>query len=63
MDKSFYIKLISQLSDQRGSELIKMMEEYHKSSLREITFDEIKEYYDKLQVMRLEKNGVQCNGS
>ena len=57
MDKGFYIKMISQLSDQRGSELIKMLEEYHKTGLREITFNEAKKYYEKLQVMKSDMDG------
>ena len=43
MDACFYIKMINQLSDKYGSELIKMMERYKKSNLCEITFNVAKE--------------------
>ena len=49
MHKDFYIILISQLSDRYGNELINMIEQYNKSNLREITYEEAKEYYEKLK--------------
>ena len=50
MDKDIYIQMISQLSDQYGNELVKMMNQYNKFSLRDITFHEAKEYYEQLQL-------------
>ena len=49
MNKYDYINLISQLSDKYGNELINMMDYYNKRSLMEITYEEAKEYYEKLK--------------
>ena len=49
LDKDGYIEMISLLSDQYGNELVKMMEQYNKPNLREITYEEAREYYEKLK--------------
>ena len=49
MRKDDYIKLISLSSDRYGNELIAMMEQYNKPNLREITYEEAKEYYEELK--------------
>lgn len=49
LDKDDYIEMISLFSDQYGNELVKMMEQYNKQNLREITCEETKEYYEKLK--------------
>lgn len=59
METCDYIQMISKLSDRYGSELINMMEKYKKQNLCEITFDEAKEYYEKLQVLGLRPEGGQ----
>lgn len=48
MDKQYYIKQISNKSDKYGDKLIEMMCLYGKSNLQEITFEEAKEFYEKL---------------
>lgn len=48
MDKWYYINLISDLSDDYGDKLLELMDYYHKNNLREITFEEVKEFYAKL---------------
>lgn len=53
MDKWDYISLISRFSDNYGNELINMMETYNKSNLRQITFEEAKEYYEELKEKKL----------
>lgn len=49
MGKWSYIKKISKISDQYGNKLIAMMEKYNKQNLREVTCEEVKEYYEKLK--------------
>ena len=48
LDKWFYIKQISLLSDKYDDKLIDMLDFYDKYALREITYEEAKEYYEKL---------------
>lgn len=48
MDKWYYINLISDLSDKYGDKLLALMEFYCKNNLREITLEEAKEFYEKL---------------
>lgn len=45
--KWHYIKLISNMSNKSDDKLLKMLDYYNKISLREITFDEAKEFYEK----------------
>lgn len=49
MDKWDYISLISRFSDNYGNELINMMEKYNKCNLRQINYEESKEYYEKIK--------------
>lgn len=48
MDKWDYIKLVSNISDNYGNELINMMEKYNKTNLQQITCEEAKKYYEQL---------------
>ena len=47
MDKWYYIKLLSCESNKFDDKLLKMLDYYNKISLSEITFDEVKEFYEK----------------
>ena len=48
MDKWFYIKQISLLSDKYGDKLLDMLNQYDKIGLIDITYKEAKEYYEQL---------------
>lgn len=48
MDKQYYIKQISNKSDKYGDKLVEMMYLYDKDNLQEITLEEAKEFYEKL---------------
>lgn len=52
MDKEFYIRLISNMSDKYGGLLIELMEKYGRENLQEVTLDEAKEFYEKLKLNR-----------
>lgn len=49
MNKDDYIDKIKEFSDEYTDYLLMLMDKYNKSSLREITYEEIKEYYDELK--------------
>lgn len=48
MDKWEYIKLLSNISDRYGDKLLLLLERYNKNNLQEITFEEVKEFYEKI---------------
>ena len=48
MNKDGYIDKIKEFSDDYTDYLLILMDKYNKSSLREITYEEIKEYYEEI---------------
>ena len=50
MEKWEYIKLLSDISDRYGDKLLLLLERYNKNNLQEITFEEAKEFYEKLTI-------------
>ena len=48
MGKWEYIKLLSDISDRYGDKLLLLLARYNKNNLQEITFEEVKEFYEKL---------------
>ena len=50
MGKWEYIKLLSDISDRYGDKLLLLLERYNKNNLQEITFEEVKEFYEKLTI-------------
>lgn len=48
MDKWVYIKLIGELSDKHGDKLLDMLNQYNKYGLRDLTYQETKEYWEKI---------------
>ena len=50
MEKWEYIKLLSDISDRYGDKLLLLLERYNKNNLQEITFEEVKEFYEKLTI-------------
>ena len=50
MNKWDYVRLISDASDRYGNKLVEMMDYYNKGSLIEITLEEVKEFYEKLNI-------------
>lgn len=48
MDKWFYIKLISKLSDKHGNKLLDMLNKYNKYGLKDLTYQEAKAYWEQL---------------
>lgn len=48
MDKWYYIEIISKMSNKYGDKLLEMMDYYNKDSLLEIDYEEVKEFYEKL---------------
>lgn len=46
MTKDEYIKAIKKLGDAYGSELVKMMEYYNVIGLRDLSLEQLKEYYE-----------------
>ena len=50
MGKWEYIKLLSDISDRYGDKLLLLLERYSKNNLQEITFEEAKEFYQKLTI-------------
>ena len=49
MRKDDYIKLISSKSNRYGDKLLELMKKYNKLSLKEITLEEAKEFWDMLK--------------
>lgn len=49
MNKDDYIDKIKEFSDDYTDYLLMLMDKYNKLSLREITYEEIKEYYDEIK--------------
>ena len=47
MGKDHYIYAISKAGDKYGNTLIKLLAYYQKSALKDLTYDEVKEYYEK----------------
>ena len=50
MGKWEYIKLLSDISNRYGDKLLLLLERYNKNNLQEITFEEVKEFYEKLTI-------------
>ena len=50
MKKWKYIKLLSDVSDRYGDKILLLLERYNKNNLQEITFEEVKEFYEKLTI-------------
>ena len=50
MGKWEYIKLLSDISDRYGDKLLLLLKRYNKNNLQEITFEEVKEFYEKLTI-------------
>lgn len=48
MDKWYYIKQISKLSNKYGNLLLDMLNHYKKMGLKDITYQEAKRYWAKL---------------
>lgn len=48
MDKWNYIDLISKRDDRYGYLLLEMMDKYNKNNLQEITYNEVKEFYEEI---------------
>ena len=48
MDKWEYIKIISDSSNRYGDKLLELLDINKKNNLQEITFEEAKEFYEKL---------------
>lgn len=48
LTKDDYIKLISRLSDRYGDKLLMLMDECDKNNLMSITFEEARNFYQKL---------------
>ena len=48
MEKIDYIRAISSLSNRRGDKLVDMMDKYNRRCLDDVTYDEVKEYYEEL---------------
>ena len=46
---SRYINMISDMGDKYGDTLIKMLNYYNKGGLRELTLEQVKEFYYKLR--------------
>lgn len=49
MNKDKYIEMISAKSNRYGDKLLALMERYNKNSLREITLEEAKEFWEELE--------------
>ena len=49
MSKDDYIAMISAKSDRYGDKLLELMKKYNKLSLKEITFEEAKEFWEELK--------------
>lgn len=49
MSKDDYIAMISAKSDRYGDKLLELMKKYNKLSLKEITFEEAKEFWEELE--------------
>ena len=50
MDKWKYIKIISNYSNRYGDKLLELLDINEKTNLQEITFEEAKEFYQKLTI-------------
>ena len=50
LNKWDYVRLISEDSDRYGDKLLQMMEQYDKGSLIEVTLEEVKEFYEQLNI-------------
>ena len=48
MNKWFYIKLIGKLSDKHGDKLLDMLNQYNKYGLKDLTYQEVKDYWEKM---------------
>ena len=57
MGKWEYIKLLSDISDRYGDKLLLLLERYNKNNLQEITFEEVKEFYEKL-IIKWDKRAI-----
>ena len=49
MSKDDYIAMISAKSNRYGDKLLELMKKYNKLSLKEITFEEAKEFWEELE--------------
>ena len=50
MDKWEYIKIISNYSNRYEDKLLELLDINEKTNLQEITFEEAKEFYEKLTI-------------
>lgn len=50
MDKWEYIKIISRFSNKYTDKLLEMLDYYNKNNLQQITFEEAKEFCEKLNI-------------
>ena len=50
MDKWEYIKIISNYSNRYGDKLLELLDINGKTNIQEITFEEAKEFYEKLTI-------------
>lgn len=50
MDKWDYIKCISKISNKGDDKLLEMLDYYNRNNLCEITYEEVKEFYEKLNI-------------
>lgn len=57
MTKSEYTEAIKSLGDAYGSELVKMMEYYNVFGLRDLSLEQIKEYYEKVIIEKQKQEG------
>jgi hypothetical protein len=48
MNKDYYIRKISSLSNRYGDKLIELMELYNCSNLQQVTEEQVKEFYNKI---------------
>ena len=47
MEKDHYIYAISKAGNKYGNSLIELLDYYQKSALKDLTYKEVKEYYEK----------------
>lgn len=52
MSKDDYINLISSNSNRYGDKLVLLMDKYNKNSLRDITLEEAKEFWEALESLK-----------
>lgn len=50
MKKDDYIRLISSNSNKYGDKLLLLMDKYNKNNLRDITLEEVKEFWEGMNI-------------